>query len=786
MRTLQRKLWRNLWYTKGQGIAIALLIATGVAMYVMAFTSMDSLRATQQQVYQQQRFADVFAPLKRAPESLAIRLAALDGVATLESRVRAPVNIRLTDYPDPVTGLALSLPDGQQPLLNRLYLRSGHLPEPLATDQIVISDGFAEAHHLQPGDQLQVVINGRYQRWQITGVALSPEFIYQIRPGDLFPDFARYALIWMNRSALASAYGMEGSFNQVNLRLAPGSSAASVIAALDPLLAPYGGLSAYARSEQTSHRYLEEELKQLATMARVLPLIFIAVAIFLLNVVTARLIATQREQVAVLKAFGYSNLQVGLHYSQWVLVIVLSGSALGVALGLWLAEQMAGLYQIYFRFPWLTLHLRPQVLLSAVLLSVLAALLGTLKALYQAVRLSPAEAMRPQAPARFRRTLLERLGIRGFSQPLRMILRNLERQPVKALLSVTGIAFAVALMMLTGFQRGSVNHMIDVQFRLAQQQDVSVTFADPVNLQALQDLRAMPGVYHVEGQLVLPAILRNQQHEYRGSLQARPATSQLSQLLDSGLRRRALPPEGVLLTDHLARMLALRPGDTLQVQLLEGRRQVLELPVAGLITEYLGVGAYVDGDYLARRLDQAAQYNMALLAVDEADLAGLQSVLEALPAVLGVTLRQHSIEAFNALMDESMLLFTLISLLLAGLIAFAVAYNNARVAFAERGRELASLRILGFTRLETGYILLGELLILSLLALLPGFALGVLLSWLLTLGMQTDLYRVPLIITPVTFATAALVVLLATLLSGLIVWRKLQRLDMVSALKAAE
>lgn len=272
---------------------------------------------------------------------------------------------------------------------------------------------------------------------------------------------------------------MEGSFNQVNLRLAPGSSAAAVISALDPLLAPYGGLGAYARKEQTSHPYLEEELDQLGTMASLLPLMFIGVAAFLLNVVTARLIRTQREQIAVLKAFGYSNTTIGWHYVQWVLAIVLVGSVLGVGLGVWLAAGLSNLYQDYFRFPWLQQELRPVVVLSATGIAALAALLGTLNALRSAVRLPPAEAMRPEAPASFRRTLIERLGIHGLSQPTRMILRNLERQPVKSLLSVLGLGFAVALMMLTGFQRGAINHMVDVQFRLAQQQDVLVSFNEP-------------------------------------------------------------------------------------------------------------------------------------------------------------------------------------------------------------------------------------------------------------------------------------------------------------------
>lgn len=786
MRTLHIKLLRGLWSLKGQGMAIAMVIAIGVGMYVMALTALESLRETQSGFYHDQRFSDVFAELKRAPESVAERIAELPGIAVLDTRVRAPLHIRLSGFNESITGQALSIPDGRQPQLNRLYLRAGEMPETGRDDQVLVSEAFAEAHALVPGDSLDVVINGRFRQLRISGIVLSPEFIYQIRPGDLFPDFARYALIWMNRSALAAAFNMEGAFNDMVIRLAPSASADGVIAQLDPILEPWGGLGAYGRDDQMSHRYLDEELAQLETMARVLPLIFIAVAAFLLNVVSARLIRTQREQIAVLKAFGYDNLTVAGHYLALIAVIVCIGALLGVLLGGWLASGLAGIYQDYFRFPWLHFRVRPQVALTGVVIAGGSALLGTVGALRMAFRLPPAQAMRPEAPTRYRRTLIERLGIGWLSQPSRMILRNLERQPLKSALSVIGIALAVAVMMLTGFQQGAIGHMLDVQFRLAQKQDLTVSFSDPVGYSALYSLRNLPGVYHVEGFRAVPATLRNGHYRYRGALQGFEHPANLFQVLDATLNPIRLPPEGVLLTDHLANLLEIKPGDLLQVQVLDGRRPELEIPVVGIVTEYIGVGAYLSRDYLSRLLGEGPSYSGAFMAAEAEQLERLQHELEGMPKVLGVALRASNIDAFHRLMDETILVFTLFSVLMAGCIAFAVVYNNARIAFAERGRELASLRVLGFTRAETAFILLGELMLLTLLALIPGFVIGAGLCWLLTWGMQTDLYRIPLVLTPRTYAMATLVVLLATLLSASLIWRKLVRLDMIAALKAPE
>jgi len=783
---LNIKLLRNLWSLKGQGLAIAAVIATGVAMYVMSFTALESLYLSQQSVYRSQYFADVFANLKRAPESQAERLRQLPGVGLLETRVQAPVRIELADYDQPITGLALSIPEGRQPQLNRLFLRAGQLPDPERDDQLLVSEAFAEAHHLKPGAEISLVINGRYQRLLVSGTALSPEFIYQIRPGDIFPDFARYAIVWMNRRSLETAFGMDGAFNSLSLKLAPGAQPAPLLERLDKLLQPWGGLGAYARTEQLSHRYLSQELRQLKNMAVFMPLIFIGVAAFLLNMVAARLIRTQREQIAVLKAFGYSRWAIGGHYLALIALVIALGALLGVALGAWMAHGMAVMYQEFFRFPWLEFRLRPGVVSAAIILAGGATLIGALGAVRAAFRLPPAEAMRPEPPASYRRLAIERwLGPR-LKPPSRIILRNLTRQPLKAGLSLLGIALAVAIMMLTGFQKDAINYMMDVQFRLAQRQDVTLGFYEPAAGRSLNEFYALPGVYHAEGFRAVAAVLRYGQREYRTPIQGYDPGGELFAVLDRQLQRVTLPQEGILLTDYLAKHLGVAPGDSLQVEVKEGRRPLLEIPVAGLVTEFIGVGAYMRRASLNRLLREPDNISGAFLAVDHQQLPELERRLQQVPRIASITLRANTISAFRQMMDESLLVFTLFSSAMAGAIAFAVVYNNARIAFAERARELASLRVLGLTRVEVAFILLGELALLTLLALPLGFALGAWLCQLLAAGMATDLYRIPLVLEPPTYALAAGVVLIATLLSSLIIGRYLARLDMIAALKAAE
>lgn len=787
MRALDRKLLRNLRTLKAQGLAIAIVVAGGVAMFVMSLAAVDSLRRTQAAFYAEHRFSEIFADLKRAPESLAERLRAVDGVAVLETRVLAPVRLQLPDYADPVTGLAVSIPDGTQPLLNRLHLSAGRLPDATRDDEVIVNEAFAEAHGLRPGARLEIVVNGRLQPLTVVGTGLSPEHVYQIRPGDLFPDYARYAVLWMNRTALAAAFGMEGALNSVVATLSPGASAARVIDAFDLLLEPHGGLGAHDRELQSSHRYLEQELEQLDTLARFVPTIFLAVAAFLLNVVAARLIRTQRAEIAVLKAFGYGDATIAAHYLSLVAAVVLVGAVIGVLAGAWLADGLATIYQEFFRFPWLRMRVSPSLAAVAFAVALGAAAIGAWSAVAAAFRLEPAEAMRPAPPARYRRTIVERLGIGRFlDQPTRIVLRNLERQPMRSALSVLGIALAVALLVLGGLQQGAVGHMIDAQFRIAQRQDLTVSFDEARATRALHELRAMPGVRAVEGFRLAPAVLRHGHREYRTALQGYEPDGELFRVLDDELEPIRPLDGGVLLTDHLGRLLGVSAGDHLEVQVLDGRRARFEITVAGLVTEYVGVGAYLTRDTLNRLLREGAAVTGAFVAAAPEAIGELTHRLNSVPRVSSVTIRERAIEAFDALMGETLLVYAFFSIALAGSIAFAVVFNDARIAFAERSRELATLRVLGFTHGEVAWVLLGELVLIVLLAIPLGFATGVGFAWLLTRAMQTELFRVPLVIEASAFATAAAVAVAAALLFSLLVGHNLRRLDLLEALEASE
>jgi putative ABC transport system permease protein len=787
IRALDRKLLRDLLGMKGQAVAIGMVLAAGIAMYVTYLSNFDSLRRTQAAYYDRFRFADVFAATKRAPLRLEERLREIPGVAVVETRVVVDVTLDVPGVSEPTRGRLVSVPEDRRPALNDLYLRRGRWIEPGREDEVLLNEAFASAHGLEPGSRLAALVNGRRRALRVAGVALSPEYVYVVAPGEMIPDDASFGVVWMGRRALATAFDMEGGFNDVALRLMPGASEAEVVARVDRLLVPWGGLGAVPRRLQMSHWALDSELLQLQTFGLIVPAIFLAVAAFLLNVAMARTLAVQRPQVAALKALGYSNAAIGWHYVKWALVIAVFGGLVGVAAGAWLGGGMIELYNQYFKFPILLYRLSGGVAATALATGLASAALGAAFAVRRAVAIPPAEAMREEPPARYRTSLVERpWAARRLTHATRMVLRSVERQPWRSLASVAGIAFAVAVLFVGLVFLDVMDRLAEVQFQHVQRQDVTVSFVEPRSSRALSEVRSLPGVLAVEPVRTVPARLRHAHRSRRLALTGQVAAPDLNRVVDTSGRPVVLPPEGLAMSRILADVLGVRPGDRVRVEVLEGARPVREVEVARLVEDHMGIAAWMEIGALRRLLREGGTLSGAHLLVDPLRRDDLYRRLKATPAVAGIAITEKALRSFRDVMAQNFTIMTTLNVVFAGIIAFGVVYNAARISLSERSRELASLRVLGFTIGEISLILLGELALITLVAIPPGVLLGWGLAAAMLLAFESEVYRIPLVVTPRTAAWSALVVLVAAALSGLAVRRKLDHLDLVGVLKTRE
>ena len=787
MSALNRKMLRDLWQMKGQAMAIALVMACGVATFVLSRSMLHSLELTQKSYYQRYNFAEVFASLKRAPESLVDRIAEIPGIAQVQARIVVNVNLTVPGLDEPASGKLISLPETRRPVLNQLYFRHGRWLWPGRDDEVLASEAFTLANHLRVGDTFSAVINGRMKKLRIVGIALSPEYIYEIKPGDMLPDNRHFGVFWMNHEALSTAYDLDGAFNDVALSLMRGVSIPDVLGRLDDLIEPYGGLGSYDRTDQLSHQFLDNEIEQNRNMGMFAPTLFLAVSAFLLNVVMTRTINTQREQIAALKAFGYSNLEVGFHYLKGVLLIVVGALLVGLPMGVWFGSVVTGMYAKLFHFPEFTFRIYASVLLGASAVAAVAAVLGTLGSVVRAVRLPPAEAMRPEPPTGYGPTILERLGLGWLVPPVaRMVLRQLERHPVKTALSTIAIALAVSVLVLGNFFQDSVKYMMSAQFHWVQRFDLSVATTETVSDRAIYELGSLPGVLQCEPHRAVSVRLRaGPRHRRVGVMGIRPET-ELFGLVNMDGRPVPLPPGGLLLSQKLAEILAVGVGDWVQLEVLEGKKPIRQAMVAGTLQDFAGLSVYMNLEALRQLMREGPVVTGAHLLVDPAYETRLYRKLKETPQVATVTVKQHAIDSFDQTVAENLRVMKTINLLFACVIAVGVVYNSARISLSERSRELATLRVIGFTRREISAILLGELAVVTLAAIPVGLVCGYYFALWMTQAFDQELFRFPLVISRFTYTFAAVVVLAASLVSGLIVRRRLDELDLVAVLKSRE
>ncbi len=678
MRALERKLLRDIWQYRGQALAIAAVIAAGVALFVLTYATLHSLELTQSRYYERYRFADLFVSMKRAPLDLAERLREIPGVAELRTRV-------------------------------------------------------------------------------VVGVTL------------------------------AAAFDMEGGFNDAVFALTADAREREVVRQVDDLLARYGGGGAVPRRLQTSHWYLQNELNGLRGSGLIIPLVFLGVAAFLLQIVLVRLVASQREQIATLKALGYSNRALAWHFTLWSLLVAMLGALAGVGVGIYLGESMTRLYTQFFHFPILVFGLQPQVVVAAFAISAGAASIGALRAVRAAVALPPAEAMRPAAPARYRPSLLERLGIGAFiTEPTRIILRNLSRHPIRAAVSTLGVAMGGALVIVGTFSLDAMDRLLELQFRIAQRQDLSVTFFEPVSSGAFHEIGRLPGVLDAQAFRSVPVRLRHLQYHRTLAITGIEPGASLYRVIDADGSPIEVPPDGLLLSRKLAETLHIEVGDVVTLEVLEGRRPHRVARVSGLADEMLGMNAYMDRDALHRLMREDRTVSGAHLAVDSLHARRLYHKLKRTPRVAGVAIKDAALQSFEDTMGESIAMMRFMNILFAGIIVVGVAYNNARIALAERERELATLRVIGFRRFEIATILIGELALLTVAALPLALLIGSVLSWSIVVLYDTEVFRMPFVISRLTFTAALLSMVAASALSALLVRRKLDRLDLVAVLKTRE
>lgn len=787
MAMLNRKLLRDLISQRWQLLAIIAVIACGISTFVLSTSTIASLENTRSDYYRRYRFADIFCDLKRAPNSTVQQIAELPGVVRWETRIALPIRIDTQRYFRSVQGLALSIPNDQPPELNALHLRKGRYPEANSPSEVLISEAFATAHQLNIGDQLKIILYGQQYQLTIVGIALSPEFIYEISPTGLLPDNRSFGVVWIRRNAIEGSADLEGAFNNITLQLAPTANRKQLIAELDLLLARYGSLGAIQRSDQRSHRFVSSEMDELRNMGLVAPTIFLCVAAFLMNMVLSRMITTQREQIAALKAFGFTNWEIALVYLKMAWLTAILGAICGLALGMYLGQGLTAMYSRFFHFPSFSFSVPPIVILTAMLISLSAASIAVFNGVRNVILLQPAEAMRPEPPVRYRQTEMETLWtLLGVRTVGRMVLRHLSRRPKRSMMSLGGISLAVAVLILGSFMQDAIYALFDTLFTNSKKYDLQVSLVEATDEAARFEIESIPGVFQSEAIRSIPVRASHKQHQRLVGILASDPPSHLAPLVTVTGHKVPLPRTGAMISRKLAEVLDLQVGDQMTAVVLEEDRETLTLPIVALIEDAAGETIYVDRHYISQMMAESPRINSFYLRIDSALQTQILKALEEMPRISHVTSTQDLRQSFLSTIAENVARMRSLNLTFSLVIAIGVIYSTARISIAERSRELATLRVLGFSLNEITLIILAELFILTLLAIPVGWWLGFLLCYSTVNFFDRELFRVPLVIRPHTYAFAAIVAMTAMVGASYFVRQILNKMDIIEVLKARD
>ncbi|MEK2643858.1 ABC transporter permease [Bdellovibrio sp. BCCA] len=785
MKALSRKLLRDLKTLRIQIITMAILVACGVTVLVASWSAYTSLRETQHSYYEQYQFADLFADVVRAPQSLIKSIRNIDGVDIAEGRLVEDALLDIPGQKEPALGRFISYSPNS--LINKIYLRQGRWPEKSSTIEVLVHESFAKAHHLNPGNSFFVSLKGQKRRLQVSGIGLSPEYVYALSPVALFPDDLHFGVLWMLHEDLERLSDMQGAFNSLVVKVTPGASLERSQKSLDILLAPYGSVGSYDRSRQISHLFVQDEIRQQKSMSSVVPGIFIVVAAFILHTVMSRLIGLQRTQIAALKSLGYSSRELIIYYWKLVTIILLLGILPSILFAQGIGEWYAVLYERYFRFPQISFSLSRQAILLGIVAGLVPGWLASSFSLLEVFALNPAEAMRPPTPSRFHRSFLEKEGlIASRKTQVKIILRNILSRPWRSFLSILGICASTAILVNGSFWSDIIDFVIQRQFQESQREDLEINFNHPRKLDVLSEIERIPGIFMVEGVRSIPVRLHFKNFKKDSVIASPDGVSTLRRILNRQGEPIKFKDGQVLLSAYFQKKFGLQEGDTVTFELADKSHPDFSAVVGGFVDDIVGSSIYATRTDLHHWISETPSISSVYARMDPGMAEQIYIRLKQFPEVASVTVKRLLFESFNATLSGMILTFTMILVAFAITISGAVLFNMSRINLSEKAWELASMRIMGFKTPEVFRILYLEMGIQVCLALPPGLFLGYGLSYLSTKWIHTDTFNFPLVIDIKTYALAVTVIVLTYFLTGWFLLTKVRSLSMTEALKARE
>ncbi len=792
MSVLDRKLRRDLIGSAAMLLAVVGIMAVGIACYVSMGASYNNLRSAKRRYYAQCRMADFWIELKKVPVSELGPLRDLPGVVGIRPRIAFYTTVDVPGVLKPLNGLVLSLPDRRTRVINDIVLRRGTYFTGHRDNEVIVGEAFARRHGLRPGRWVRLILNNQLQDLYIVGTAISSEFVYLLQPGALAPDPEQFGVFYVKHSYAEEVFDFNGAANQVIGLLAPElrTRPRALLNSAERLLAPYGVFTSYGLEDQPSNRFLTQEIAGLKVFAYLLPAIFLAVAALVLNVLMRRVAEQQRTTIGTLKALGYSDVQVFLHFLKLAAVVSVFGTLAGCALGYWMAGGMTRMYRKFYEFPRLDNRFYPELIAVAALLSLLCAVAGSFHGVRAVLKLQPAQAMRPKPPRKGGAVLLERAAWfwRRLDSGWRMALRSLFRNRMRTAAGVFATAMGSAVLVSGLMMADATRFLVDFQFKWVLRSDYDLSFEEDRDASALDEAARLPGVDRAEPILTVPCTFVHGPYRRKGAITGIAPGATLTVPRNRRADPIPIPSTGVVLARKLAEVLHLREGDRLRIEPIKGLRRPRYVPVVRIADSYLGMQVYADIRYLSRLVGESLAVSGVQLAADAdpRETAALYRHLKQLPSLQAVSARRAMVENLEKILVDNMGVFIRSLLFFSGTMFLGSIINSSLVSLAERQREVATLRVLGYSPWQVGMLLFRENMVVTMLGTVIGMPFGYLLAVITSMAYNTELFRFPVIAEPDTWVWAFLLAIVFGSVAQVFVQWRVHRMDWLEALQVKE
>lgn len=787
MGILNRKLIRDLWQIKGQFISVLVVVIIGVMFYTGINAGYRNLSGASEKYYSDYRFADLWATFYKAPESVEQKAQALPFVKMATGRVVQDVNIGISGQ-NAVIRL-ITLPDVKKDIVNDIVIQSGKYFSDADSNQCLVEEGFFKAHGLKEGDYIYPVINGNEVKLKVIGSVISPEYVYALKDAsELVADYNKFGIVFVKKSFGQAVLGLDGMVNSLGMTVKEGTDIGKAKDDIEKLFREYGVTAVTDRDAQVSYKLVSEKMKGYQSLGTAFPVIFFIVAAVIIFITMGRMVENQRVQIGVLKAFGFSDLQVLVHYLSFSALIAILGSVIGSILGVFLGKGFTGLINQYFVFPNPQAKMYPDLVIPASLLTLFFCLLAGYNSCKRAFAIMPSEAMRPRSPMKGRKILIERIGIlwRNLEYTWKMILRNIFRYKRRALLTSIGVIFATAITVFALGEKNSMDHLVAQQYTNIQNYDIKVSFTRFMSKEELNTIRGISHVVKLEPVVETGVELSNGWRKKDTGFTALIDNPQMYRAADKEGNPVRLPHNGILIPDKLARALDVKPGDMVSIKSFLPGREKKEVPVKGIIAQYLGTSAYSSMDSVNLILGEGGIANSVVLKIDSA--SSEKQVIDALKKMPAVGSVQSKTEAMNNLVSNLGAMTSAIGFMifLASVLSVAVIYNIATISIFERQRELAMMKVLGFKDSEVRRLVFNENYLITLFGILIGLPLGSLLGGSMMASYESDAYTFPFLVGGRSYVLAAILIIGFTAIANFILMKKISRIGMVEVLKSIE